>query len=521
MREPRIRAVQSAWCACIVAEFALTTALAVYAYRAGGPIAVGVVGLVRAVPAGAVGPFAATIADRMPRERALVAILTVRVLSVAAAAAAALADAPIGLLYAAAAIDAVVYSVYWPAHSSLLVELADDADDLTSANAASTTIENVGGLAGPVIAGILLALASAGAVLAVSAGLLACGAALASRVTVDRGRAGLYREHPAADERIDLLAGFRTLRREPAPRLIIGLYLAQTLCLGAANALVVLLALDVLGVNDGGVGILLAVCGFGGIVGSLVSLGLVGRPRLGAWLRGALLAWGAGMMLVGASDDGVLLIVAAIGLAIIGAGNALVDVTALTLLQRLVRDDVLARVLGVFEGLWWVALGLGGLLAAAAAESHGTRPVIFVVGLVLPSLALVSSRALAALDRRHVDLGRPLELLRGMPLFAALPTLALERLAIHARPMSVKTGDVVIERGAVGDRFYVIDSGSLEAVHDEGVSAMGPGDGFGEIALLRDVPRTATVRATSDADLHALERVDFLAAMRSRPATVE
>ena len=505
-----MRRVQLAWTGCITAEFAHSVALSVYAYNEQGVVAVGVVALLRTLPAAVIGPFLANLADRHPRERVLLVVLVLRAIIIGTIAAVLVLGGPAPVVYALAAADAVAYSMYWPAQSSLLPFLAATPDELTAANVASTTIENLGTLVGPIVTGVLLAVASVEWGFVAAALLLAASAVTLAPV---RATAAAIPASGGSSLVAELLAGFRVLATEPAPRLVVFLYLVQTLCLGAVSVIVVVAAVDLLDLGDAGVGLLMAGIGAGGMIGSLGSLALVGRPALEVPFRTSLMVWGAALVVVGLATEPAL---AMAGLAVVGVCNAVVDVTALTLLQRIVDERVLARVLGVFEGFWWGALGTGAVLAAWLVDGVGGRAAVVTVGAVLPTVAVLSWRALARVDAGPPVAADEIAALAAVPMFEALPATTVERLgrrtaAVHAAP-----GDVVIRTGDVGDRFYVLLGGEVEVEVAETSRrrTYGPGSYFGEIALLRDVPRTATVTATVDCRLLAIERHDFLAALQ-------
>ena len=200
--------------------------------------------------------------------------------------------------------------------------------------------------------------------------------------------------------------------------------------------------------------------------------------------------------------------------ATIGIGNTLVDVAGMTLMQRSASEDVLGRVFGVLESLILTSLAIGALVTPALISLLGARGSLIAIGAFLPALLVVSWPTLQAIDREARIPVEPLELLRTLPLFAPLPQTLLERLAGAVTEVRVPALAEAVTQGAVGDRFYVVRSGRA-AVEVDGVEtgSLGPGDFFGEIALLRDVPRTATVRARDELVLYALERDDFLAAV--------
>jgi hypothetical protein len=200
-------------------------------------------------------------------------------------------------------------------------------------------------------------------------------------------------------------------------------------------------------------------------------------------------------------------------LGVVGAANSVEDVFGFTLLQRIVPDAVLARVLGVVWGLAMGALGLGSVAATGLVAAVGPRPAFLVVGALLPALTLLVWRRLAEIDRAAAPPTAGLALIGGLPMFAPLSLAAKEYLATRLVPVRVAARESVIRSGERGDRFYVVGEGRLEVVADGVHESAGRGDHFGEIALLRDVPRTATVRALVDSNLYALEREDFLAAV--------
>jgi hypothetical protein len=177
-----------------------------------------------------------------------------------------------------------------------------------------------------------------------------------------------------------------------------------------------------------------------------------------------------------------------------------------------VPDHVLMRVLGVTWGLVMGAVAVGSVVTPAIVAGVGPRAAFVVAGSLLPLFVALSWRGLAAIDRAAV--ARPeLAVVDRVPIFAPLSVAAKEHLAARLVAVPVARGEVVIRSGEVGDRFYVVDRGELDVEAGGTHSRSGPGDFFGEVALLRDVPRTATVRATEPSRLYALDRDDFLVAV--------
>src|SRR6188472_1542856 len=502
---PPLRRLQLAWAGSILGGWAYLVALGVYAYDQGGAAAVGIVGLIRLVPAALAAPFTSSLVDRFSRVGVMVASDLARFALMLVAAAVIAADGPGAVVYATVAVSQVVGTVFRPAQSALLPGLVRTPSELTAANVASSTIESIGTFLGPALGGLLLAVSSAQVVFAANAATFLWSAAL---VFALRGQEEPHErgEAPdAADTERAVLAGIVTIAREPTLRTLVGLYAAQTLVAGALNVLVVVTAFELLDLQAAGVGLLYAAIGVGGLIGGFVALLLAGGGRLARDFAIGLALFGLPLALVGGAPVTVLVVVA---LGVLGIGNSIVDVNALTIMQRAVPDAVLGRALGALDGLLLGALGLGALLAPALIAAIGAEASLVAVGLVLPALALLTRPKLRMLDRTTAA-PEATALLRRVPMLAALPEPVVERLAREAVYASFRAGTPIVREGEAGDRFYVVKSGTVEILG----RTFGPGSGFGEIALLRDVPRTATAMAVTDVELVALERGPFVAAV--------
>jgi MFS family permease len=513
-KNPNIRRLEGAWAVSIITYWAYGIALAVFAYEEGGAAAVGLVGLVRFIPSAIASPFAAMLADRYRRERVIVVAELLRASLVALTVAVIVVEAPFALVLLLAALTAIVNSAEGPAESALLPTLAKTPQELTAANVVSSTIESLGIFGGPALGGILLAATSPETVFGVAAVAFLLSAFLVSRVRVG--------EQPERPERTtgafsELTAGFATLAREPGLRVLVLLLAAQTLVAGALNVLIVVSALQLLDLGEEGVGFLNSAVGIGGLVGAVVSAALIGRRLTSNFLIGILL-WGVPIALIGFFPEPVP---ALIFLGLVGLGNTLVDVSAFTLLQRAVPDEVLARVFGAVQGLWVGAIGVGAIVAPLLIAALDIRGALILTGAFLPILATLFRRRLSPLDEVPVP-ERALQLLRGIEIFRPLPAPVLESLARALVPVRVEPGREVFRQGELGDRFYIVAEGEVDIVSDGQVVAVtGPGGHFGEIALLRDVPRTATVRAKGNVELRALERDEFIAAVTGHAASAE
>jgi len=511
-----LRHVQISWASSITAYWVFSVALALYAYDKGGASAVGLVGLLRMLPSVVAAPFAATLGDRYSRQLVILVVNIARTVAIILAAAAALAGFPAMVVYLLAAVVGLLQSVFRPTQAALLPVLARSPEELTAANLVLTTIEGVGIFLGPAIGGLLLVVVSAEWVFVVSAAGFLVSALVLVLVKAPREAKPLA---PQASFAREGLAGFTTIASDPRLRLIVSLYGAQTLVAGALNVLIVVSALELLDLGKSGIGFLNSAVGVGALLGGIAALALLARARLASDFAIGLLLWGIPILLIGVFPRAPVAIVL---LGIVGVGSTLVDVAGLTLLQRAVPDEVLTRVLGVVQSVFVATLGLGAIIAPVLISAFGVRGALIATGALLPALAAIFWRRLVALDEAAPAPIQELELLREIPLFRPLPSPVLDQLASSLVPLKALPGEDVVREGEPGDRFYVIRSGEVDVSSAErSVATLGPGGYFGEIALLRDVPRTATVTAKTDVELYALERDEFLSAVTGHAASAE
>jgi MFS family permease len=507
-RNRDLRRLQASWSLAWVADWAYLVALGIFAYQRGGAVAVGVAGVLRMAPAAIVAPFASLLGDRYRRLRMLLVNEIVWTAALAASALAFYEHAPTILVYVLAGITGACSTIFRPTLAALLPWLSQTSEQLVAANAALTTIESLGTLVGPLLGGIVVAAVDPGAVFVISAAASAL-AVIALALTRTEGehmrrgevRPGLVRE---------AFAGFGVLLRDRDAGLVVLLGGAQTLVRGALNVLIVVAALGILHMGESGVGVLTAAIGAGGFVGSLIAMSLVGR-RLAAPIGVALILWGLPIAAIGAVPKPL----AAVGfLAVLGGGNALFDVAIYTVLQRLIPDEFLSRIFGVLFGLAMGAVAIGSILIPPLVDAVGIRIAMVVTGAFLPLLTVFAWRGLMAIDRRTPVRMAEITLLQGVPIFASLSVAAFEYLARNVTTVPVAASTVLIREGEAGDRFYVVATGRFDvARHGRHLTTEGPGGFFGEMALLRDIPRQATVTAREDSTVYAFERRDFITAV--------
>ena len=514
IRNADVRRLELAWAASNFASRAAAVAVAVYAYEADGVGAVGIVVFLRLAVAGALSPWLSVFADRRSRRLVMLASDLVRCLLLGAMALLVALDAASLSVYVLAILVAVAEPVFRSAQAALTPSLVETPEELTAANVVASAVESVGLFAGPALGALLLVVAGTGTVFAATGLLLLVSVALVARI----GVAGEPSPEPAVPRSETLLAGWKAIVSVPELRVVIGLFSVQTLVAGLVQVLVVVLAIELLSLGTAGVGWLNGMIGAGATLGVLAVAGIAGRKSIAPYFAVGLLLWGIPLVLIAAWPEPVAAFVL---LAALGVGNTLVDVTGITLMQRAASDAVLGRVFGAFEALALLAMGLGALLAPVLVSVLDARGAVLVAGLIMPAAVLPLWRPLARSDAAGL-VPAEVELLRGIAIFAPLPPAQLERLAGALVEVEVDAGDTVFREGDHGDRFYVIAEGRA-SVEEGGwtLRELESGDFFGEIALLRDVPRTATVRATTALRLHALDRDTFVSTVTGHAASAQ
>jgi MFS family permease len=515
-RNRDLRRLELAWGGFFVVEWTTLLALSVWAYGRGGASAAGLIGLLRMLPAAVALPFGATVIDRFARHRVLVVVYGAQAILLAATAVTIGADGPRAMVYVLTALVGIVAAPCRPAQLAMTPVIARAPEELVAANVTQTTFEGVASFVGPALAGVLLALSGASLALAAAAAVAAGSAFLIVGVGTGSDPTRLARRRGEAVG-AGLLGGVRELVHRPDVAVIIGGFWFQTLVRGMLNVYVVTLALTTLGLGEGGAGYLSGAFGAGVILGALVTTTLVGRRRLSRPFALGLVLWGLPLVAVAAQST---VVITAAALVVSGVGNAELDVSGFTLMQRLADDRVLGRVFGVMYVGVLATTGIGSIIAPLLIHAFGLRGAVAVSGALLPVVAVLLFRRFSEMDSRATA-PEGLELLTATPLFAPLPPTSLEKLARSARRQRLDARTTVLEEGDSADTFYVVVDGSLGVTTDGRPSKdLGAGDFFGEIALVRDVPRTATVTTLTETTLLAIDRTDFLAAVLGTRASL-
>jgi len=513
LRNPSLRRLQIVYGTSVVAEWGFLVALSVYAYDVRGATGVGIVGVVRMVPAALATPFAAVLSDRFRRELVLLWIELGSAIVMAGAAVAYFAGPAEIVIYALAGLLAIMATVLRPTVAALLPSLATTPAELVAANAASLTTESLGTLAGPLLAGLVVATTNAGVVFAGAAGIYAVAVILVRLVRVEGPLLPIRTGKPTQE----LFEGFRVVAQDPRPRLLVGLFAAQTLVRGSLNVLIVVIAFRLLHAGGSWVGFLTAALGAGGLLGAFASVALTGR-RLAAPFGVGLLLWAIPIAALGLWPNKVW---ALFMLALVGVGNSLEDVGGFSLLQRIIHDEVLARVLGVMWGMAMAGVAIGSVVGPPLVDAAGIRGAAAATGLFLALVVALSWRRLVSIDRAVAAPTQELDALDKVPIFRSVSVVAKERLATSLVLLSYPAGTAIVREGETGDRFYILVDGEIEATERGRPAGRGSLDYFGEIALLRDIPRTATITAKTAIRLYALERDDFLAAVTGYSGAME
>ncbi len=504
-----------------IGDWLYLVALLVVVYReSNDPVLLGIVGGARVLPYVLLSVPAGIAADRFDRRMVLFVTDVARGSIMVILAAIVLVHGPLWSIIALAIIATCFSSFFGPAIGSYIPALVRDERELGPANSAWATFDNLAFIVGPGIAGLLVAFSDLAWAFILNAATFAVVAAVLWYLPASRGSAAV------AETEVEggggSAAGPATFRSVLTP--VAGLTLSNSVAafvLGGVGVLTVLLAVDRLG-GEAATGYLNAAVGVGGLLGALGSGALVLRPNLGPPLLAGAVVMGIGLAGLGASGT---LLLALVTMAVASAGSLATEVVGTTIFQRVVPDAIRGRVLGGLLTFSRLAYALGSLALPVLAAALGVFPVLAAAGIAVvvsagAGLLLVGSAVRLAPSAASEALRR----VSGLPVLTGVPPAALEAAAAQLRPVPVAAGEVIVREGDPADRFYIIEGGrflvdQLDPATGEQrrLRALGPGEVFGELGLLRSAPRSATVTAETDGSLLALDAGDFLALVNAGP----
>jgi MFS family permease len=514
---PNLRRVQLAFLGSAIGDWAYATAIVVWAYDAGGAKAVGIWLGVRFVLGALTAPIGAVYADRWPRRRLMMLTDGLRALLVTGAAILVAVDAASLVVFVLATLASLLASPFMIAQRALLPSLSRTPAELAAANGLHSTIESIAFFAGPAMAAGLLIVTDVPAVLLVNVVTFLWSLALVSRVVVP----AVVVEPSTSDEPgeqesffSETMAGFKIIGRDRILLLTTIQVSLQTVIAGAMTVFLVVMADEILDSPESGLGALNAIIGVGSIVGGMIAIARSHRSALGRDLTAGVVLWSLPLVLVAVWPTPVACFVA---VAMLGLANPLVDVNLDTIFQRTTPDQMLGRVFGALESCAIGTMALGALLMPLLLSVMPLRASLAVIALPVAALALIALPAMIRFDASLVP-PRGLELLRRLDLFTPLDQSTTEELARALTEVRYAAGDVLVTEGEESDLFYVIESGLVEvtktdALGERVLRTEGPGEYFGEIGLLRDVPRTATITALEETVVLTLTRDHFLRAV--------
>jgi MFS family permease len=512
MGDHRLLRVMVAYVLSSVVLYAAWVAVLLYAFARGGASLAGIAAVVQLLPAAVLVPLLGSLGDRWPRGTALQAAYASEAASLGLLAVLLMVKAPIATVLISAAVATVAISLVRPFHFAALPQLAEAPSALVSANSACGIADGVGGFAGPVLAGLVSQSGGPWMVAFVSS----LAMLVAAWLTRQLGLPAAGRMPEATHVPVRRLTG---LRQMSVDRAVLALLLLGGISFVVNEALEVLalsFAGDVLGKGASAAGLLVGAVGIGGMIGAAAAAGLAFRVRLAGPTTVGLAIAGAPLVLMATASG---LPSAVLLLALCGSGQAFAAVAGRTLLQRSTDDRVLAGVFALQEGLMMGGLACGAALAPLLVKGFGPADGYLPLGAGLAGLAILAWPLLRRLDARAVVRVDVLALLRRVPFLGAMAPPALQKLSQHAEWIALAADEVVVREGQPGDAFYILDTGrvSVEIAGSSRTRTLVPVEGFGEIALLRNVGRTATITTLEPSRLLRLRREDFLAAITGNP----
>ena len=518
-RSRPIRLLLLAWFLAYAGDLAAFTAASVYVYAVGGAAYVGLLGLLKALPGALLVPLVGSWSDRVRRERLLMVSVALRALLLGAAAAVMTGGAQAILVLVLVGVEAGLASVFRQVQAALLPWLARTPDELTHANTAVSVMQSAAMLVGPAVAAGLLVVSTPQAAMLAACGFTAIAAVVLVGVRPLSSKAPARGAGLVKQLKLDMAAGFEAgVRRRGVLPLVIPAA-AQTFARGVLGVLTVTIALSVFDLGSAGVGWLAAALGVGGVLAGPIAAVLVRGHRVARCFAAGVAGWGVPMILLAFTHARYW---PYLMFGLIGVANVFDDAGVYSALQRVIPSRLIGRALAMRRAVLLLSMGLGSIVAPLLIDAWGARGAMITTGLLLVAIVALSVPSLTIIDHRISEPGPDLALLRQVSFFAPLPFALVEHLASELRSATYEPGDVIIQDGQPGERFYMIAAGRARVCKDgKELRQMGTGESFGEIALLRQVPRTATVIALTSLQARTLTREEFLAAVTGNAASAE
>ena len=482
---------------------------------------VGAAGFARFVPQLVFSVYGGVLAERTERIRLmmgsdLLCALWQGLLAVVAAT----HGAP-ALALVLAGLTAVSGVAYQPATAATIPSIVDE-DDLVAANALNSTIEQLVVIAGPGIGAGLLAVGSASFVFAINAASFVVSALILTRIRA-RSRPVDVTEGGTAGPLHQMLVGVRTIVGLSAARTLVAYSVLVSFVYGTDTVLFVGVSEHRLGTGPQGFGYLLAGLGLGGVLAAGAVDRLAGSRRLGVIILLGALGYCLPTALLAIIHEPTLAFVVQV---FRGAATLVVDVLAITALQRAVAPDQLARVFGVFFAFVLGAITLGTVLTPIAVAALGLNGGLFVMAAAPAALAVAGYPALRAIDRgtamRALELEPTVALLEQLGIFEKASRPILERLAAAATELTFAPGTAIVTQGDAAEAMYALADGevTVTAQHNGTEQALGTMIApayFGEIGVLERIPRTATVTAQTECRCLQIDGETLLEALTASP----
>lgn len=480
---------------------------------------IGWAGAARFLPSLIASPYGGVIAERTERIRLMITADLLCMVWQIGLAVVALSGAPVGLVLVVAALTSVTNIVYNPSVSATIPAIVSE-DDLVAANSLNSTIDNLVVILGPAVGALLLLAGSPSTTFFVNAGSFGLSAVVVSRISI-RSRPIDVTEAGTVGPMKQMLVGFRTILRQRAARSLVSLCAVTSFIYGTDTVLFVAVSQHRLGLGSEGFGYLMAGLGIGGIFMALAMDRISEMDNLAPLILAGLALYSLPTASLIFLHNGTV----AVAIQILrGAATLIVDVLAVTSLQRSVPSEELARVFGVFWAFVLVAISLGALLTPLFVNHLGLNDALFTMALAPFALGLLGYMSLLRVDATASVTAKALApkvaILEKLGMFETANRMVLERLASVETDLTFEPSTVIVSEGDAADAMYVLEDGEVEVrahaepgTPDRVICTLTAPNYFGEIGVIEGIPRTATVAAITECRCARIEGSDLLEAL--------